>query len=244
MIALAKKYRHCPAFVVLSLMLTWCLLFPVGRMMGQSSEPASERSEAAKNVVFSVGMCYSSLTLNSEPYFADSAGKVGYSTIENGGGLSLGVGYNVFAGKNLLFRPAVEAVVLAGRIAYDTDINHKIRSDVWPVALEIPLTLIYSRHLQQGDTGKRSYLPEIGVGFRPAFALEYFMNMRPTIQTFNVNADVMLGMPFRFIKANARIELLYSHGFNNLIGEDPGDFQTYTISELTRSYFGLRLVLN
>jgi hypothetical protein len=244
MVGLKKTCDQIRASAIGANILAWCLFCSVGSIQGQSADSTSERSGASKNVVFSVGITYSNLSLASEPYFADSAGKVGYSNIENGAGLSLGVGYNIHAGKNLLFRPAVEAVVLAGRITYDTDINYKIKSDVWPVALEVPLTLIYSKHLQAQEGDEKSYLPEIGLGIRPAFALEYFMNMRPTMQTFNLNADVLLGMPFRLKKANARIELLYSHGFNNLIGEDPGDFQTYTISELTRSYFGLRLVLN
>jgi hypothetical protein len=51
-------------------------------------------------------------------------------------------------------------------------------------------------------------------------------------------------VPVQLRKAKARIELLYSYGFNNLIGVDENDLQTYTVKELGRSYFGLRVVLN
>lgn len=223
----------------------WMVLCATSQLgYAQDTDTTSAKSHTSKDVVFSFGLLYTNLSLTSEPYFADSAGKIGYSNIENSGGLSLGVGYNLYPGKFLLFRPAIEAVVLPGRITYDTDINYRKKSDVWPVALEVPLTLIYSRNIHGGVVADKRTWPEIGLGVRPAFALEYFFDMRPTVKTFNINADVVLGVPVQLRKAKARIELLYSYGFNNLIGVDENDLQTYTVKELGRSYFGLRVVLN
>lgn len=210
----------------------------------QEADTVARNPRSSKDISLSFGILYSNLSLVSEPYFADSAGKVGFSNIENAAGLSLGIGYSLYPGKYFLFRPAVEAVVLPGKITYDTDINYKKKSEVWPAAIEVPLTLIYSRNIHSEVVADKRTWPEIGVALRPAFALEYFFNMRPVQKTFNVNADVILGYPVRWKKSNIRLELLYSHGFNNIIGQDETDVQTYTISELGRSYFGFRVVLN
>lgn len=220
------------------------LLISATKFSAQEADSSVTKTASSKEMCISFGLLYSNLTLDSEPFFADSAGKVGYSNINNGGGLSLGLAYNLYPGKYFLFRPGLETVILSGNIAYDTDINHQKKSNIWPVALEVPLTLIYSRNIHSGVVADKRTWPEIGLGIRPAIALEYFFDMRPTMKTFNLNADLVVGLPLRWKKANARIELIYSHGFNNLIGVDDDDLYTYIVNDVRRSYFGLRLVLN
>lgn len=206
--------------------------------------PADSGGTKAKNLGFSAGVIYSNISFDSEPYFADSAGKVGRSVVAESPGLSAGLFYNIRPIKNMLLRPGAELTILPAKIEYDTDINHKSVADIWPVVLEFPISVIYSRNTEQNWMIGKKRSPEFGLAVRPAVPVVSFFDVKPTFKTFNLNADVTVGYPFKMKRGWLRTELFYSHGFYNIIGEDPKDFKTYTIKEIGRSYFGVRIMFN
>ncbi len=199
--------------------------------------------EHAKNLGFILGASYSNLTFESKPYFLDSAGTIGRSDFKNAGGISAGVCYYFHLGNHLLARPAVEANIMSPKIFYDTEVDHRSSSSVFPVAIETPLAFIFSPSgYDQPEMKKR--LPEIMCAIRPVFAIPAFVDLRPEIKTKNLNIDFGLGYPMKINKLTMRAELFYSYGIKNLIGVNEADFRTTSVSLITRSYSGLRLIIN
>ncbi len=197
----------------------------------------------AKNLSMVLGVSYSNLTFESKPYFLDSAGTIGKSDFKNAAGLSVGVSYNFYLGNHFILRPSVEANFMSPEILYDTEIEHKISSSVFPVAIETPLALVFSpTGYDQLDLTRR--LPEIMCGIRPVFALAAFADLRPELKTKDLNIDFGLGYPMKVKKVTMRFELFYSYGLKNLIGVNEEDFRTTSISLINRSYSGFRVLIN
>ena len=183
------------------------------------------------------GLSYSIMGFETRPYFIDSSGKAGKSEIKNVVGVSASAGYMFQVSPRLMIRPSVEAHMMPAKISYDTEIDHKTISEVYPISVEIPIAAVY-------NLSSKPNSPTAQLAFRPVYAPETFSDPRPEINPFNLNLDIGVGMPFQIKKALVRMELYYSHGFLELIGENPDDYKTRSVKHLTRSFAGIRFYLN
>ncbi len=199
--------------------------------------------EHAKNFGFILGTSYSNMRFESKSYLLDSIGTSGKSNIRNSVGLSAGFFYYFRLNQWIMLRPGVEGNILPVKIEYDTEINHRTQSRVFPLAIESPMSIIISKEDNPGLKEKRR-LPDFNFSVRPVFAIAALADVRPTLKTFNLNFDVGIGFPITLNKITMRAELFYSQGIYNLIGKDDADFKTNTISYVGRSYTGLRLYFN
>lgn len=192
---------------------------------------------------FYLGGSYSNLSFESKPYFVDSAGKVGRSNIKNAGGISAGICYYLRLSQWVLLRPAIEINMLPAKIEYDTEINHRTSSRVFPFALETPLSIIISKEKNPGINERRK-LPDFIGAIRPVFSIPALADVRPAIKTFNLNLDIGIGYPIELKAVTMRTELFYSFGLYDLIGKDENDYKTNSVQSLGRSFIGLRLFFN
>lgn len=199
--------------------------------------------EHAKKFGFIVGASYSNMGFESKAYFVNSAGTAGKSNIRNSAGVSAGFCYYFRLNQWILLRPSVEGNMMPVKIEYDTEINHRVHSNVFPLTVESPLCLIVSKENNPGIKNNRR-LPDFNFAVRPVFAVAALAEIRPTLKTFNLNIDLGIGLPITIDKITMRAELFYSYGMNNLIGTNDKDFKTSTISYIGRSYTGLRLYFN
>lgn len=229
-------------FFMMKLISALSLLFYSCMAIAQDSTKVDV--EHAKNLGFYIGASYSLVSIDSKPYFTDSAGKVGFSDVKNKVGLNAGLCYYVKLGKSLLFRPAVEVNMIPAVIQYDTDINHRDESGVFPFTFEVPIGFIYSRNVSGGITAYRRRWPEIGAAVRPVMAIPAFNSVRPKMKKYNLNLDLSLGYPIKLKRTTMRVEVLFSYGLFNLIGEDETDVKTYSVNTVGRSYAGMRLYFN
>lgn len=185
------------------------------------------------NFALGFGLSYSVMGFESRPYFIDSTGKVGNCEIKNVVGVSASVGYNFRINPRWMIRPLVEAHMMPAKIIYDTEIDHRTESRVYPISLEFPIAAVF-------NLTSKPMSPTAQVAVRPAYAPEAYSDKRPLIEPFNFQMDFGIGMPIKVHKATIRTELYYSHGFMELIGEDPDDYKTRSVKHLTRSFVGIR----
>jgi hypothetical protein len=203
---------------------------------GQDSLNVVKEKKPSK-FALAFGLSYSFMGFEGRPYFVDSSGKVGRSEIKNSAGVSVGVGYLIKVSPRVLIRPVVEAHMMPAKIIYDTEINYKTSSQVFPFSVEVPIAVIYN--LKKGSNS-----PTAHIAMRPTYCPETFMEVRPKINPFNFNADLGVGFPFKVKKANMKLEAFYSHGFLEMIGENPNDYKTQSVKHLSRSFAGIRLYFN
>lgn len=185
------------------------------------------------NFALGVGVSYSIMGFESRPYFIDSTGKVGQSEIINSAGFSASAGYMFKISNRFMIRPSIEAHMMPAKISYDTEIDHKTTSRVYPISLEFPIATVF-------NLTSKSNSPTAQLAIRPAYAPESYSDKRPLIDPFNLNLDLGIGLPIKVRKASLRTELYYSHGFFDLIGDDPDDYKTRSVKHLTRSFVGIR----
>lgn len=228
-----------------SIVILVCL---VTTLLGQAQSDTSvvkKKSAFSKNLGIGFGFSYASIGLESKPFVLnDSTGKLGYSQAENGFGANVSLFYNIPIGKNLVIRPGADAHFSGGAIVYDTEVNHKKRSEVLPVAVEIPIHLIWKFHY--GNTQPDGFQPSINLnlGVRPVIAIKSFANAFPAMQSNNFNIEGGIGMPVKTKKKAFLVEVVYSHGLLNLIGTNQQDVYTTSVSDLRKSFAGLRLYFN
>ena len=215
--------------------------FAMGNIIAQDS--TGVQKSWGKNLTLYAGMNYSIITLESKPYFIDST-RVGYSHAKNAAGASAGLAYYIKLGKNFMLRPGVEGNFTQSRIEYDTKVTHKESSGVFPLTVETPVALIFSRNVSGGFSADRRIWPEVQLAVRPVFPMKFFNSTRPAMETFNFNIDIGVGYPIQLKNAIMRTELIFSYGLLNIIGTDETDVKTSSISYLGRSFAGLRLYFN
>ncbi len=204
-----------------------------------------KKSDFSKNFGIGFGVSYSMLSLESTPYVlpSDSA-RTGESRTKNNVGANISMFYNVHLGKGLTLRPTIEANIMRAQIEYDTELNIKKYSDVFPVSVEIPITLIKSFAISAADAEGYQKAFQVQLGVRPVLAVNNFMGIYPAMKTANINIDGGIGMPIKTKKLKFRCEAIYSYGLLNLIGKNDQDHHTYSISKLGRSFMGLRFYFN
>lgn len=203
------------------------------------------KPKASKNFGLGFGISYSMLDMQSSPFvLVDSIGKMGESRIQNTLGLNISAFYNIHISEKFMLRPGVDANIMRAHILYDTRLNNKKRSDIFPVTAEIPITAIWK--FPCGDIRNDGFQPSINaiIGIRPVVAIKQFKSAYPTTKDFNLNVDAGVGFPIKTKKLNFTIEAIFSYGLLNLIGENDEDFYTTSVSQLGRSYAGLRFYFN
>jgi hypothetical protein len=200
--------------------------------------------------------------MDANPYFIGD--NTGIPQLENTPGFSAGFHYNFYPGRSFILRPGVEGVLLPVKVAYQTEINYVTRQRIYPTTIEFPLMLIYSafrtdafpplQHLKTFAGGIYSSYrtrafppaksrPEFGLGLRPVLTLRPFNDAQPVLKENNLNIDAVVGYPMRFTKSLMRLELFYSHGLFNIIGEDD-NFKTRNITSLYRHMAGVRVIFH
>lgn len=194
-----------------------------------------KRSASSSNISLGFGFSYSMLTLRSSPFvLVDSTGEMGNSRVKNSLGANVSLCYNIELGERFLLRPGIDAHFMRASILYDTRLDNKKRGEVFPVAVEIPITAMYKI-----PSGTSSI--DLLLGIRPVIAVKQFRSLYPTLKDGNLNIDAGIGIPVKMKKLNCHVEAIYSYGLMNLIGKNDKDFYTNSVSYLGRSYAGLRL---
>jgi hypothetical protein len=209
----------------------------------QLAKAANEDStavRASKDLGMYIGGAYSLTHIQASPYFVGTF--TGVPELKNSPGLFAGFCYNLYAGKKSIIRPAIEAMFLPSTIAYQSDINYVREQRIFPLTVELPLSWIYSSYRTKSFPRPQAK-PEFGVSLRPVFTVIPLNDAQPVLRTWNMNSDVFVGYPIANDKSVMRLELFYSHGWYNLIGEST-DYRTYSIDRLIRSTAGLRLIFH
>ena len=205
-----------------------------------ASDSDTTRARQSKELGLGVSALYSTVTMKAKSYFAGD--NVGTPQLENTPGFSAGFYYNFYVGRNIIVRPSVEAVLLPVRIAYQTEIDYVTRQRIFPTTLELPITVLYSSYRIDAFPRAKGK-PEYGIGLRPVFAVKTLSDAQPVMRSNNLNLDAVVGFPFGASKSVMRLELFYSYGLFNLIGEDD-NYKTRSITSLYRHFGGLRLIFH
>jgi hypothetical protein len=187
-----------------------------------------------------IGGVYSLMQMQASPYFVGTF--VGQPELRNSPGMLAGFCYNFYAGKRSIVRPAIEAVFMPSTIEYQSDINYVREQRIFPLTVEMPISWIYSSYRTKSFPRPKAK-PEFGLSVRPVLTVKPLNDAQPVMRTWNVNSDIFIGYPFANDKSVMRIEIFYSHGWYNLIGES-SDYRTYSIDRLVRNSVGLRLIFH
>lgn len=217
---------------------SFLLLFLATSLLASDSD--TTRARQSQELGLGVTALYSTATMEAKAYFAGD--NVGKPQLENTPGFSAGFYYNFYAGRSLIVRPGVEAVLLPVNIAYQTEIDYVTRQRIFPTTLELPFTVLYSSYRIDAFPRPKGR-PEYGIGLRPVFAVKTLSDAQPVMRSNNLNVDAFVGFPFGFAKSVMRLELFYSYGLFNLIGHDD-NYKTRSITSLYRHYGGLRVIFH
>ena len=195
---------------------------------------------ASKDLGMYIGGVYSLMQMQASPYFVGTF--VGQPELRNSPGMLAGFCYNFYVGKRSIVRPAIEAVFLPSTIEYQSDINYVREQRIFPLTVEMPISWIYSSYRTKSFPRPKAK-PEFGLSVRPVLTVKPLNDAQPVMRTWNLNSDVFIGYPVANDKSVMRIELFYSNGWYNLIGES-SDYRTYSIDRLVRNTVGLRLIFH
>jgi len=161
----------------------------------------------------------------------------------NSPGLLSGFCYNFYLGKRSIIRPAIEAFFLPMAIEYPASFNRKTERQVFPMTAEFPISWIYSS-FRTKSFPRPEAKPEFGITLRPVLAVKALSELQPVLRSTNFNTDVFVGYPIANDKSVMRVELYYSHGWLNLIGKDPENDYTSSITSLQRHVLGVRCIFH
>lgn len=206
----------------------------------QTANEDSTTFRPTKDLGMYIGGAYSLVQLDAKPYFVGTT--VATPQLNNSPGMFGGFCYNFYASRNLLVRPAVEAAFLPATITYQTEIDYQTRQRIFPMTIDFPISFIYSAYRIKSFP-RPSARPEWGISIRPVLTVKPFNDVQPVMRTSNLNTDVFVGYPIGNAKSVMRVELFYSHGWLNLIGDDT-NFRTYSIIKLHRHFTGVRFIFH
>ncbi len=214
---------------------------------GQTNDTTvvKKKSNFSKNLGIGFGASYSIIGMKSSPYtLVDSTGLTGEVVAKNKLGVNVSLFYNIHAANRLIVRPGIDVHFMKAQLEYDTPYPNKKHSDIFPIAVEIPVHLIWKMKQGTPDADGRQTSLDLLCGLRSSIAIPQFVSLYPTMKETALNIDLGIGMPLKTSKSNFRIEAIYSHGILNLIGDNPQDFHTTSISSLHRSFAGIRFYFN
>ncbi len=123
-------------------------------------------------------------------------------------------------------RPAIELSLIYGHILYDVQRADKEEGYVLPFTAEFPFHFIY-----QFQKFKKS---SIVVGPRLALPFSAFESVQPPLKGLGLAGDIAISIPLKAKKSNARIEIGYSFGLNNLQDREEGNPYSTSITSVRR----------
>ena len=171
---------------------------------------------ATKDLGLYVGGAYSLIHMQATTYKVGD--NEGVPELNNAPGMFGGFCYNFYAGRKSIIRPAIEALFLPATITYKTALDHKTDQRIYPLTVELPFSWIYSSYRVKSFPPSVAK-PEFGISIRPVITVKPLNDIQPVMRTSNLNTDVFVGFPFANAKSVMRIEVFYSHGWFNLIGQ-------------------------
>jgi len=208
--------------------------------VAHAADGDTTRTRHSKDLGLGVSALYSASVMQAKSYFIGE--NVGTPQLENSPGFSAGFYYNVYAGRNIIIRPGLEGVMLPVKVAYQTEIDYVTRQRIFPTTVELPLTILYSSYRMNAYPRSKGQ-PEFGIGVRPVFTVKALNDAQPVMRHNNLNLDAVVGFPVGTAKSVMRVELFYSYGIFNLMGEDD-NYKTRKIASLYRHFGGLRLIFH
>lgn len=218
------------------------LLVSVCFLRAHAQEATKDTSivRASKDLGLYIGGAYSLNRMDASSYESD--GFQSAPNLKNSPGIITGFCYNFYAGNRIIIRPAVEVMFMPTKILYETKNNYTLEQRVFPMTVECPFSIILSSFRTKSFPRPKAK-PEVGLSFRPVISVKAFNDLEPVMNTYNLNSDIFIGYPFSNDKSVTRVELFYSHGWINLIG-DGTDFRTTAIQSLYRSALGIRAMFH
>ena len=126
---------------------------------------------------------------------------------------------------------------------YPADFGGTTMRQVFPMTIELPVSWFYSSFRTKSFPRPKAK-PEFGLALRPVLALNTLSELQPVLRSTNINTDLFIGYPFSNDKSVLRLELYYSHGWFNLIGSDPDNYYTSSITRLFRRVIGVRCMFH
>jgi len=174
-------------FLTLSIILLSVNHLVLAQEMTADSTAVKKRNRSSKNIGLGFGTSYSILSLQSSPFvMVDSTGQLGESKVKNGFGINVSLCYNFKLGSRLQLRPGVEAHVMKASILYDAPLNLKQRAEIFPVAIEIPITLLWNFQLSSTRSDGTPNSIKALVGIRPVIPHQQFKSLHPATKDYNL----------------------------------------------------------
>jgi hypothetical protein len=204
-----------------------------------ASDKDSTGVRASKDLGLYIGAAYSLGRMESKTIEEFNAAP----KLSNSTGMLAGFCYNFYLGKKMIVRPAVEAFFLPMSIEYPASFNRTTQRQIYPMTVEFPVSWIYSS-FRTKTFPRPEAKPEFGFSLRPVLAVKTLSELQPVLRSTNINSDVFIGYPFSNDKSVMRLELYYSHGWYNLIGNDPDNYYTSSITSLVRHVIGVRCIFH
>jgi hypothetical protein len=227
--------------MIISVRVTFLLIVLVGWCFGglTAADKDSTGVRASKDFGLYIGGAYSLGRVDSKPIEEFNASP----KLSNSVGMLAGFCYNFYLGKKMIVRPAVEAFFLPMSIEYPAKFNRTTERQIYPMTVEFPVSWIYSSFRTKSFPRPKAK-PEFGFSMRPVLAVKTLSELQPVLRSTNINTDVFIGYPFSNDKSVMRLELYYSHGWYNLIGNDPDNYYTSSITNLVRHVIGVRCMFH
>ncbi|MFM7729603.1 MAG: hypothetical protein ACKO6L_01040 [Flavobacteriales bacterium] len=205
--------------------------------LGQSSSEESNDSRRGK-VGISVSGVRTMFSYKSAAYvLVDSTQELGTSDFRNATGIAGGVTFRKPLREGWSFRAAFEGVVTSPFIEFDSQVNYRERSIVFPLTVELPMMLI--RHLKPA----LALGHEVGIGIRPAMAIPGGQPAFPKLKQYYFCIDASYGVALQRPKSEVRCELFASYCPINLIGTG-SDYKTQSITNIRRNMIGVRFIFD
>ena len=227
--------------MIISVRVTFLLIVLLGWCFGglAAADKDSTGVRASKDLGLYIGGAYSLGRMDSKLIEEFNASP----KLSNSVGMLAGFCYNFYLGKKMIVRPAVEAFFLPMAIEYPAKFNRTTERQIYPMTVEFPVSWIYSSFRTKSFPRPKAK-PEFGFSMRPVLAVKTLSELQPVLRSTNINTDVFIGYPFSNDKSVMRLELYYSHGWYNLIGNDPDNYYTSSITNLVRHVIGVRCMFH
>ena len=217
----------------------WFMLLAPICIMGQAQiqEPSLSPGKKGK-VGLSVALVRTAFVYRTNPYvLVDSTQEMGNSDIQNAIGVAGGITYRHPLSDLWSFRAGFDGVVTSPFIQFDTKVNYRERSIIYPLTIELPLMML------RKFSNQETHHHEFGLGIRPAMAIPSGQPAFPKLKQYFVCIDASYGLALQRPKSVMRCEVFASICPLNLIA-DGSDYKTQSITMIQRNMLGLRLIFD
>ncbi|MEZ4799542.1 MAG: hypothetical protein R2809_07175 [Flavobacteriales bacterium] len=216
--------------IILAIVLSIVALF------GNTQTDSTAKSSSTEGFGVLMGVIYGNLRAKTNAQFIPGSNKVLTAWPVGAVGLNVGLFYEYKGIPRWSIRPSLEANVVNPHMKYDVQKFNLEEGYIFPLAIDIAVDAMYHP--------RRKHVPSIMFGVRPVFGLKEFQGTVPETGTFSMNADLGISKNFKAGTHTMRVELSYSFGLLNIIGEKKDDPYTSSISNLYRDIAALKLYFN